>query len=88
MGMAPQWIERPEKLLVFILALVAKKEQDNYGTLYLLYIDNSLFAIQIFGRLMLVFFPANAISQLVKRVEKLITLKDLIILCANVFLGS
>ena len=26
MGMAPQWIERPEKLLVFILALVAKKE--------------------------------------------------------------
>jgi len=34
---------------VFILAIVAKKEQDNYGILYLLYIDNALFAIQIFG---------------------------------------
>jgi hypothetical protein len=44
MGMASQWIESPEKLLVFILALVAQKEQDNYGTLYLLYIDNALFA--------------------------------------------
>jgi hypothetical protein len=37
---------------------------------------------------MLVFFPANAISQLAKIVEKLIILKDLIILGANVFLGS
>jgi hypothetical protein len=72
---------------VFILARVAKKEQDNYGTLYLLYIDNALFAIQIFGRLMLVFFQANAISQLAKVVEKPIILKDLIILGANVFLG-
>jgi len=75
-------------LLVFILALFAQKEQDNYGILYLLYIDNALFAIQIFGRLMLVFFQANAISQLAKIVEKLIILKDLIILGANVFLGS
>lgn len=88
MGVAPQWIEKPEKLLVFILAIVAKKEQNNYGILYLLYIDNVLFAIQIFGRLMLVFFQANAISQLVKTVEKLITLKHLIILGANVFLGA
>ncbi len=88
MGVAPQWIEKPEKLLVFILAIVAKKEQNNYGILYLLYIDNVLFAIQIFGRLMLVFFQANAISQLLKTVEKLITLKDLIILGANVFLEA
>jgi hypothetical protein len=36
---------------------------------------------------MLVFFQANAISLLVKTVEKLIILKDLIILGANVFLG-
>jgi hypothetical protein len=63
-------------------------EQDNYGIFYLLYIDNALFAIQIFGRLMLVFFQANAISQLAKIVEKLIILKDLIILGANVFLAS
>jgi len=37
---------------------------------------------------MLVFFQANAISQFAKIVEKLIILKDLIILGANVFLGS
>jgi hypothetical protein len=37
---------------------------------------------------MLVFFLRYAISQLVKTVEKLITLKDLIILGANVFLGA
>jgi len=37
---------------------------------------------------MLVFFQANAISQLIKRVEKLIILKDLIILGVNVFLGA
>jgi hypothetical protein len=37
---------------------------------------------------MLVFFQANAISQLVKGVEKLIMLKDLIILGVNVFLGA
>jgi hypothetical protein len=37
---------------------------------------------------MLVFFQANAISQLAKIVEKLIILKDLIILGANVFLAS
>ena len=86
MGVAPQWIERPEKLLVFILVIVAKKEPNNYGILYLLYIDNVLFAIQIFGLHMLVFFLRYAISQLGKTVEKLITLKDLILLCANVFL--
>ena len=74
--------------MVLILASVAKKEQKNYGILYLLYIDNVLFALQIFGLQMLVFFQANAISPLVKTVEKLITLKDLIILCANVFLGA
>ena len=85
MGVAPQWIERLEKLLVFILAIVAKKEPNNYGILYLLYIDNVLFAIQIFGRHMLVFFLRYVINQLVKTVEKLITLKDLIIHCANVF---
>lgn len=88
MGVAPQWIERPEKLLVFILVIVAKKEPNNYGILYLLYIDNVLFAIQIFGLHMLVFFLRYALSQLGKTVEKLITLKDLIILCANVFFGS
>lgn len=38
--------------------------------------------------LMLVFFQANAISLLAKIVEKIIILKDLIILCANVFLVS
>jgi hypothetical protein len=70
MGVAPQWIEKPEKLLVFILAIVAKKEQNNYGILYLLYIDNVLFAIQIFGRLMLVFFLRYAISQLVKTLRQ------------------
>ena len=86
MGVAPQWIERPEKLLVFILVIVAKKDPNNYGILYLLYIDNVLFAIQIFGLHMLVFFLRYAISQLGKTVEKLITLKDLILLCANVFL--
>ena len=58
------------------------------STSCLLYIDNALFAIQIFGRLMLVFFQASAISLLAKIVEKLIILKDLIILCANVFLVS
>ena len=87
MGVGPQWIERPDKLLVFILALVAKKQQNNYGILYLLYIDNVLFAIQIFGLHMLVFFLRYAISSLVKKVEKVITLQDLIILCAYLFLG-
>ena len=74
--------------MVFILGFVAKKEQNNYGILYFLYIDSVLFAVQIFGLPMLVFVQANAISQLVKTVEKLIILKDLIILGANVFLGA
>jgi len=37
---------------------------------------------------MLLFFQANAISQLAKILKKLIILKDLIILGANVFLGA
>jgi len=44
--------------LVFILAIVAKKEQNNYGILYLLYIDNVLFAIQIFGLTGACIFPS------------------------------
>jgi hypothetical protein len=76
MSVAPQWIERPEKLLVFILAIVAKKEQNNYGILYLLYTDNVLLAIQIFGRHMFVFSLHYVISKLLNRVGKLITLKD------------
>jgi len=47
MNLVSNGIEKLEKLLEFILVSVAKKVLDNCGILYLLYIDNVLFAIQI-----------------------------------------
>ena len=80
-----QWIEKPEKLLEFMLAIAANKELEDYGTLCHPFIVNLLDVTQIFG------YPTKMLSRIViwswsKRAVKLIILNVLTILCVNEFL--
>ena len=61
----------------------ANMRLEDYGNLYPVSIVNVLFAIVTFGKPTVVYYPKSVIGQLVKSLDKLITLKGLIALCVN-----
>jgi hypothetical protein len=64
-----------EKLLEYLLVVETKKQQEGYGNLYHLFIDNVLFVILTFGKLIAIFCLKNAINLWAKSLDRLIILK-------------